>query len=699
MKVSIKKIILSLIPVFFFLVATPHADALTYVTNQCTAFWMFGANPGPCTYIAGDVTFTINITGQKPVYSAGDTLGISVTTSNPGVNYIEVIGGQYALYNYYSSSLSGTVILDTTPGNHSLTMNAGFLWGDFVPDGEFVYPAYTFSYTVAPPSASLSASPTTINSGGSATLTYSSQGISSNTTQTFTSSGSFTVPAGVTSLSTTVIGGGGGGSGLQAAGACGDDASSGGGGSGGVNTWSGTVSPGQSFGVTVGAGGLRAGSYWCWSNWVPEPNTGTSGDGADGGSSAFGGVVATGGGGGRHSVGSDGGLAYGAGGAAGSPGGQPGTNNGGYNDFVGSPGGDNYSGYGAGGTAHGRTPGGVNPTNGGDGAVIVTYSAPCTIDNGGGAVPANGNGAVTVSPTVTTTYTLSCNGFTAQATVTVNSTCTDPQGGTVASGGSVTEYQSATVPFGNSCVSESRTCTNGTLSGSYTNASCSVSGQADLVSSGITAPSAAVAEATISLSATVSNTGNLAAGSFSDDFTYRYGTSGAWNGMTGGTIPHGSLSGPGNANDGVSFAPPYAGDLYIQHCVDAYNEIAEGGNESPNCTVAGPVDVVNNPKGYLDSVSCAAKGVAGWTCDKDVNASIDVHIYNGVATAPWTNNLTVMTANTSRRSDADSSCGGSTASHGFNYTLSVSRYDFSRIRCYTNIILKCSLITTRQRSH
>lgn len=47
-------------------------------------------------------------------------------------------------------------------------------------------------------------------------------------------------------------------------------------------------------------------------------------------------------------------------------------------------------------------------------------------------------------------------------------------GGTILNGGTVTTYQSAAVPFGSSCVSEVRTCSNGTLTGTYTNNSCMV---------------------------------------------------------------------------------------------------------------------------------------------------------------------------------------------------------------------------------
>lgn len=52
--------------------------------------------------------------------------------------------------------------------------------------------------------------------------------------------------------------------------------------------------------------------------------------------------------------------------------------------------------------------------------------------------------------------------------------CTLPWGGTISTGISATAYQSATVPYGDSCVSETRTCTSGTLSGTYTHEACSV---------------------------------------------------------------------------------------------------------------------------------------------------------------------------------------------------------------------------------
>ena len=42
----------------------------------------------------------------------------------------------------------------------------------------------------------------------------------------------------------------------------------------------------------------------------------------------------------------------------------------------------------------------------------------------------------------------------------------------LSSGQSVIAYQSALVPFGQSCLSQTRTCNNGVLSGSYSAGSC-----------------------------------------------------------------------------------------------------------------------------------------------------------------------------------------------------------------------------------
>jgi hypothetical protein len=54
-----------------------------------------------------------------------------------------------------------------------------------------------------------------------------------------------------------------------------------------------------------------------------------------------------------------------------------------------------------------------------------------------------------------------------------SSPCNLPWGGTLTHGSNVTAYQNSTVPCNSNCVSETRTCANGVLSGTYTIQNCS----------------------------------------------------------------------------------------------------------------------------------------------------------------------------------------------------------------------------------
>jgi hypothetical protein len=63
-------------------------------------------------------------------------------------------------------------------------------------------------------------------------------------------------------------------------------------------------------------------------------------------------------------------------------------------------------------------------------------------------------------------------------TVTTTSSSCNFNGKSVAGGSSVTAYQTSSAPYGSTCISQQRTCSNGVLSGSYPFASCTVAGPA-----------------------------------------------------------------------------------------------------------------------------------------------------------------------------------------------------------------------------
>lgn len=121
--------------------------------------------------------------------------------------------------------------------------------------------------------------------------------------ETFTTSDTWVVPAGVTEVEVLVVGGGGGGGPADS-----NTRSGGGGGAGGVvYDASYTVTPGASMSITIGAGGIGAG-LCCAGSQVAT--------GRNGSSTIFGSITAVGGGGGGNGgagAGADGGSGGGAG--------------------------------------------------------------------------------------------------------------------------------------------------------------------------------------------------------------------------------------------------------------------------------------------------------------------------------------------------------------------------------------------------
>jgi hypothetical protein len=176
--------------------------------------------------------------------------------------------------------------------------------------------------------------------------------------QRFTSSGSYTVPAGVTTVWVSMCGGGGGGNGYQAAAGC-----NGGGGANAVISNPLTVIPGSTHSITIGVGGIGT-TYTI--------------TGGNGGSSSFGSLLTTAGGFGGAALSGGGGGAGGSGGSAGSPGiatsGGVGVGGNGGGSIFGSGGagcsGGNGGGFGGGGGgANSNTSGG----NGSPGFVLVEW--------------------------------------------------------------------------------------------------------------------------------------------------------------------------------------------------------------------------------------------------------------------------------------------------------------------------------------
>lgn len=191
--------------------------------------------------------------------------------------------------------------------------------------------------------------------------------------QNYTTAGSysFTVPAGVYTITATIVGGGGGGGGSNSSG---DWWTGGGGGSGGyINAQSYSVTPNETLTIDVGDGGEWGSQYFnSWYNVNPN-NAYVSNALAGGSSSIKRGAttvaVATGGNGGLAGNGACDGNA-----AGGSPNGVQGAQRGGlcygYGYSGTQAGGDNGSGYGKGGDTQ-RNVG--NAKKGQSGAVLISW--------------------------------------------------------------------------------------------------------------------------------------------------------------------------------------------------------------------------------------------------------------------------------------------------------------------------------------
>lgn len=248
------------------------------------------------------------------------------------------------------------------------------------------------------------------------------------TTLTYTSSGTFVPPAGVTSVSVVCRGGGGAGGGANAAT---NKYSGNGGGGGGCSTNNSlTVTAGTSYTITVGAGGIG----------------GVGINGGNGGSSSFGSLLTAGGGGGGYANSATGGGAGGTGTCNGGNGHNTLNNNNLPGGGGGGGGGTTVNGVSATsqtGGAGGSVGGGAGGNGGYSGNTIYGDGLPGTIPGGGGGGGGSEHGRNSRSGgdgargEVTVTFT--CSSYNIWSTWVNGSSCPGSQ---------ATVYMSAVIPVG-----------------------------------------------------------------------------------------------------------------------------------------------------------------------------------------------------------------------------------------------------------
>ncbi len=284
--------------------------------NSATGACIDENPPQPVTYTPPSCTITFD---KNPV-APGESTTMHWSSSNAYSMYINTVG-------YVDPSGSATVNVNQT------TDLSGVATGYNAPAGA---PAPTNQTSAPPPPSN--------------TVTFTTPG-----TYEYT----WTAPTGVTQVHATVVGGGGGGAGGQAPdddGGCDCILGSGGGAGGAQINETISVTPGQTYQVIVGRGGLggihRSVSY-CPSTFP----------GANGGDSSFGTLVAHGG---------QAGSGIYTGGAGGTPGGTAGCGGTLYSGGS-SCGGTNATSHGAGGTGGGCY---VNGGNGADGYVSISWDSP-----------------------------------------------------------------------------------------------------------------------------------------------------------------------------------------------------------------------------------------------------------------------------------------------------------------------------------
>ncbi len=258
-----------------------------------------------------------------------------------------------------------------------------------------------------------------------------------------------------------------------------------------------------------------------------------------------------------------------------------------------------------------------------------------------GYVTSNTFGSSVVGPLTSTSFNGSAIGpggttpcdFT--LTVAPPATCTF-DGSPVAHGGSVTAYESSSVPDGQTCanVSETRTCTNGTLSGTYTNASCNV------------APSCSVSVSPDSLTQGQSSTLTWSSSNATSCTGNNFSTGGATSGDTSvnpsqTTTYTASCTGDGGTTQCTGTGAGGIGGALSVSCTPSYTCT---GPDSQTITytddqcATSSIDTCESPENFCSagSASCLTLNPTGW-----ISASPRLVISGAKSQITWSTSDTV----------------------------------------------------------
>ena len=353
----------------------PGFDGKIYISYQSSTADDTDVHYGKHT-VVGTTDYTASCQGQDGVW-----VSKTIRVSLPGCGLDGVTLTEGASSNFYSQKYPPTGHTCAEYGPVSRTCSAGALTGN----SAYKYSsctdqsAITLTANGKSPSASVRKGSNVAlawNGGNSNSCTLTSSTASQSVVKVFTSTQSWTVPAGVSSVKVLVVGGGGGG---------GTNMGGGGGGGGVVYDPAYPVQAGSTTLVTVGAGGAGAPAGLANGTHPSVP-------GNNGGNSVFGTLTAIGGGRGGVSYNTMG-LGINTGAAGGSGGGASGYNNNGVSASGGA--GTTGQGYrggnqgvayysGGGGGAGGAGADGNNQANGGPGVLNSITGVPLYWGGGGG---------------------------------------------------------------------------------------------------------------------------------------------------------------------------------------------------------------------------------------------------------------------------------------------------------------------------